>query len=286
MNALSDGLMDKPYVAYIEQDDIIDWNTKDKVNYRNIPLTFNIISAGTIAWFAPSTQASKTIQYSLNDGEWTSITATDSETYINVEAGDVIKFRGDNAAYGGDYGYSSFYSSTAKFDVEGNIMSLIDSTGYTTAETLTGDRNFSSMFSNTHINSAENLVLPATALTEMCYSQMFISSKIIKAPKVIGTSNMTLESNSCNYMFGYCTGLTSSPELPAATLASRCYQSMFEGCENLNNVKCLATNISASNCTVNWLYGVAQSGVFTKKSGVNWPDGYDGIPTGWTVIEE
>ena len=34
-------------------------------------------------------------------------------------------------------------------------------------------------------------------------------------------------------MFSGCTGLTTIPELPATTLASSCYTNMFEGCSSL-----------------------------------------------------
>lgn len=64
---------------------------------------------------------------------------------------------------------------------------------------------------------------------------------------------------------------------------------MFQGCSSLNNVTCLATNISASNCTTDWLSGVASSGTFIKASGMvvgegGWtPNSASGIPSGWTV---
>ena len=86
-------------------------------------------------------------------------------------------------------------------------------------------------------------------------------------------------------MFKGCTSLTTAPELPATTLASGCYNSMFAGCTNLNYIKCLATNISASDCTYNWAYGVASTGIFVKASSMNdWEiDSTNGIPSGWTV---
>lgn len=61
---------------------------------------------------------------------------------------------------------------------------------------------------------------------------------------------------------------------------------MFAGCTNLNYVKCLATDISADYCTINWLDGVAATGTFKKATGMeDWTTGVDGIPTGWTVID-
>lgn len=88
-------------------------------------------------------------------------------------------------------------------------------------------------------------------------------------------------------MFHSCSSLAQAPNLPAATLVNKCYQSMFYGCSSLNEVTCLATDISATDCTASWLNGVASIGTFHKASGMNnWPAGVSGIPSGWTVFEE
>ena len=59
---------------------------------------------------------------------------------------------------------------------------------------------------------------------------------------------------------------------------------MFQGCTSLNYIKCLATNISASNCTTDWVNGVANSGTFVKNPSMSsWRTGNNGIPTNWTV---
>ena len=85
-------------------------------------------------------------------------------------------------------------------------------------------------------------------------------------------------------MFQGCTNLTTAPELPATTLTPSCYESMFQACESLNYIKCLATDISASNCTVNWVLNVPSTGTFVKKASMTrWTTGSNGIPEGWTV---
>ena len=87
-------------------------------------------------------------------------------------------------------------------------------------------------------------------------------------------------------MFNNCTSLTSAPLLPASTLVDFCYSSMFAFCGNLSYIKCLATNFSADGPTIGFTYGVSPTGTFVKKSGANWNTGNNGIPSGWTVIEE
>lgn len=139
-------------------------------------------------------------------------------------------------------------------------MSLLSADGYTAA-TSVGAASFLGLFQyNYHIYShdTKELVLPATMLADGCYSAMFYG----------------------------CDALTRAPELPATTLADHCYESMFYGCSSLNSIICLATDITASDCTNNWLDGVAATGTFTAHdSSVGWTaNSTSGIPSGWTRV--
>jgi hypothetical protein len=97
----------------------------------------------------------------------------------------------------------------------------------------------------------------------------------------------TLADGCYNGMFYGCTSLTTAPALPATRLAAQCYQSMFYGCTNLDYIKCLATYISASYCTNNWVDGVSQYGTFIKNETMqNWTTGVNGIPTTWVVTTD
>jgi hypothetical protein len=61
---------------------------------------------------------------------------------------------------------------------------------------------------------------------------------------------------------------------------------MFSGCTSLNYIKCLATDISASDCTTIWVRNVAATGTFVKDSTMSdWETGNSGIPTDWEVID-
>ena len=127
--------------------------------------------------------------------------------------------------------------------------------------------------------------LPATTLMGDCYNTMFRGcSSLTTAPELPAT---TLAS-SCYYcMFEGCTSLTTAPTLPATTLANYCYQRMFYGCSKLNYIKMLATDKSATNCLEVWVKGVASTGTFVKKPAMNsLPTGVDGIPSGWTVVDD
>ena len=134
------------------------------------------------------------------------------------------------------------------------------------------------------INLIEAPELPAMTLASYCYYAMFSEcTHLTVAPKLPAT---TLSSSCYCGMFYRCISLTEAPNLPATSLVVSCYQGMFNDCRKLNYVKCMATNVNASDCVSGWLYGVASSGTFVKaESMYDWPKGANGIPEGWTVID-
>ena len=270
------------------------------------PLTMEAITAGTIKVEYPQTG----MKYSLNGGDKTTMTET---TTIDVAKGDKVQFYGDGTSinqYYYSWSYTNIAGGSAEVKVYGNIMSLVDETGYASNTTLTGVYAFKQLFKeNTTLTDASGLLLPATTLTMACYDGMFSGcSSLITAPALPATtltaacySNMfsdcsslttapalpatTLASSCYNYMFGNCTSLTTAPVLPAKTLANYCYNCMFSGCSSLNSVTCLATDNNAYEPTSYWLDGVASSGTFTKAKNVSWVTASHGIPYGWTVVE-
>ena len=128
--------------------------------------------------------------------------------------------------------------------------------------------------------------LPATTLAQYCYYAMFQScTSLTTVPEILPAT--TLANYCYQGMFYGCISLTSAPELPATTLAQNCYRGMFDGCTSLNYIKCLATDISATNCTYTWVQNVAATGTFIKADfATSWTTGTDGIPSGWNVYTE
>ena len=125
--------------------------------------------------------------------------------------------------------------------------------------------------------------LPATTLTDMCYQYMFQScNSLTSAPELPAT---TLAHQCYFCMFRDCTSLTTAPELPATTLASSCYGYMFYNCSKLNSITVYANDISATNCTNNWLFRVASSGTFYNYGSAIYDRGPSGIPSGWTEVK-
>ena len=303
----------EPWVSYTEGiGGGVTYNKTKEEKLLGTYLTFNIISSGTIYWKAQNTAYTTSIEYKKNDDEWTTITSNTGSSVpgIPVNTGDVVQIRGNNVTYASNtLRYNTFSGTTAKFEVEGNIMSLIDSQNFATATTLSSSYTFYYLFRNcTGLTSAENLVLPATTLANYCYGNMFSNcTSLTTTPELPAT---TLANSCYEYMFSNCTALTTTPELPAttlvdycysgmfqncrsltttpelpaSTLTNYCYYGMFQGCTNLNHIKCLATDISATDCTSSWVNGVASTGTFVKNPSMSsWTTGINGIPTGWAV---
>lgn len=178
------------------------------------------------------------LQYSKNWDDWTS----DGIASISVEAGDIVRFRGVRS--------DGTISSTAAFDVAGNILSLA-ADDYTTVSTGT----IAGIFKNaTTLESAAKLVLPTT-LQPGCFKEMFSG----------------------------CSALTAIPRLPVQTLVENCYQEMFKGCSSLAYVDCYAKTNLGAGYTTDWLADVAATGTFVKNIDAEWTSGPSGIPVGWEV---
>lgn len=278
-------------------------------DYSRMPLTFEITSNGKITWCSNNNSSTKTIEYSKNSGEWTQITSSTAGTQINVSAGDILQFRGNNDVYSTSGTFNNNGAGgIANHIVYGNIMSLVDSTGYTATTSISANAFEELFYYDTSLTDASNLILPATTLASYCYYRMFYVCNHLTAAPVLPATTLadscykemfqycssletapiicatTVATRSFQYMFRLCPSLTTAPELPATTLAQQCYAGMFTDCESLQYIKCLATDISAHNCTLNWLTGVASSGTFVKAAGMNdWTTGGNGIPEGWTV---
>lgn len=156
-------------------------------------------------------------------------------------------------------GIGTFRVNSNGASLRGNIMSLVYGDDFK-GKTEIQDHQFEALFKGADdLKNAKQLILPSTELTNSCYKDMFNG----------------------------CSGLTTSPDLNASTLEDNCYESMFSGCSSLNNITCLATDISATDCTTNWTNGVAASGTFIKKDSMSsWTTGVNGIPNGWSVLDD
>lgn len=236
------------------------------IDYSKFYLTFEALETGTFTLTIPADVTETQVpgvSYSTDNGKtWTSVQNSSSNVVITTPAipvGGRVLWKSDADTFATSSSVYSHFSSTGKFNVSGNIMSLQYGeffAGHTALKNFA--YTFAFLFRGCKIVSAGNLIMPATTLRSTCYRTLFYQ----------------------------CKNLTTAPVLPAETLGRNCYYSMFNGCTVLNYVKCLATNISASSCTSTWLDGVAATGTFVKSPNMSsWTTGTSGIPSGWTVVD-
>ena len=227
------------------------------------------------------------MKYSKNNGEKENITG-DIEISVQgtLEQLDMVQFYGNSKDYS-----NTKIVSTDNVELSGNIMSLVDEYNFATATTMEG-ASFAGLFAgNTHGINASGLLLPATTLSQDCYSGMFAGcSRMDGGPAELPA--LTLVPGCYSNMFKGCDQImwAATLVLPATELVDRCYFNMFDGCGNLEALICLATTINGTDCTTEWLNGVKPNGTFTKAKGASfWDDPdlgyYDGIPWGWEVNE-
>ena len=294
--AIDNKTLGKPYVALNNQTGTIDWDSKTPTEPKDMYLTIEALSGGTFY------VRNANIGYSVNGADWETTTG---DTALALNQGDEVRFKGTAG------GNSLFFGNTLAFNAYGNIESLEYGDDYKGQTSVKAGSAFASCFKScSGLTDASNLVLPATTLTADCYKNMFgVCTSLTTAPELPATTltvncyafmfdrcrslttapelPATILAQGCyQYMFPDCRSLTTAPELPATTLADYCYYGMFQGCTGLNYIKCLATNISATNCTSNWVYGVAATGTFEKDpSMTGWTTDVNGIPSGWTVVD-
>ena len=257
------------------------------IDYSKEYLTIESLEDGNVIyWNNANSAITTTISASTDNGQtWTAYTSStvgSGTTIATLNTGDKVLLKGINSTYASDIGRYNRFLSTKKYNVYGNIMSLLHGDSFVDKTLLQLSYTFQRLFHNTNVVDASNLILPATTLMTHCYWGMFWGcTNLTTAPELPAT---TLAYSCYGYMFAECTSLTTAPELPATTLTDYCYDGMFYECTSLNSITCLATDISATNCTNAWVSHVAASGTFVKASSMyDWETGGSGIPTNWTV---
>ena len=230
-----------------------------------------------------------TIQWSINNGTtWNSYTSsTSTNPFTTLNTGDKLIIKGNNTQYASadTNNYSNRMLSTKTINMYGNIMSLLYGDNFVGQTILPADYTFCRLFSAGKMVDTSNLILPATTITRSCYRSLLDNnSTLIYTPKILPAT--TLAQKCYTNMFNKAYNIITSPILPALTLAQECYGGLFYYCSKLDNITCLATNISASQCTNQWVYNIKPTGTFTKNSSMtSWTRGQYGIPSGWTVVD-
>lgn len=304
------GQLNKPYVVYQEDTQQIDFNSLSATPNPYFTQYLTMTSQSDFYFsliIRNGAGRSEYYQYSVDGGDWESIQY--GNTSPTFSGGSVVRLRG-NLGYisKGENQQGSFNIGGSGVHVYGNILSIVNGDDFTKNINVI-DYCFAYAFSYCNaITSIENLVLPSMSnncymsmfdycqsltdgrcilpmkiLNTNCYNSMFTGCSVLtQAPELPAT---TLDVGCYQLMFNGCNALVQAPDLPAEKLERFCYEYMFQGCFNLNYIKCLATDISAQECTYGWTNNVQEaSGTFVKNPNMtNWVMGTNGIPNNWTI---
>ena len=255
----------------------------NKVRIKYNYLTFTALEDNCSIGFYnnPDSSVNPTIEYSFDKINWNTLTDN-----VTIENGSKMYCRGLNpngiSGGHGESGYN-YFTGEGKFNVSGDIMSIIDYEN--TPETMVG--TFYNLFGGNidtsrddfvDIVDASGLILSAKILTADCYQRMFSAcismvhgpqikaevlapyccwgmfikcSSLIVAPELPAT---TLAGDCYYSMFSNCTSLTSAPELPATELADYCYFRMFRDCTSLTTAPVLPATVLATECYKEMFY--------------------------------
>lgn len=228
------------------------------------------------------------LEYSLDGGE----TWAPWKYYVeNMVEGDRVYLRSTqvNATWSTNWNkYLRFASddSSERFNVGGDIMTLVDGSGKTNA--IPSRYYFAFLFRQFNVVDASELKLSARSLMGACYNGMFSScTALTTAPKVI--PNVTYFDNGVNYYscFGGCTALTKSPIIKLTSLGSAYgpLRLMFANCTSLNEIEVHLTDWgTGTGPTDGWVSNVAATGTFKCPASLPIIRGISNIPEGWTIV--
>lgn len=206
--------------------------------YDNQYLTFEALEDATFKF-------SSSVYYSIDSGNtWIKLAAnTESPT---ITEGSKIMWKGTLTPQ--SYNGIGTFTATGNFNAMGNPSSLLVGDDFESCTDLTNYISaFCNLFTdNSKLLNAKNIALPATTLSENCYSSMFYGcSNLLTTPKLRA---LKMETGCYSYMFSACTSLTEAPELPSTELAKECYTGMFNLDENIVKVPDLPAVILTEAC--------------------------------------
>ena len=220
---------------------------------KETPLTLQATANGVISISHPKAN----MKYKVgDDGQMQTVTGTD-DVDIYVNEGQTVQFFGNGTsinAYGVEQGYGTYFGSSVPCCIYGNIMSLVDETGFAKATALTADYAFKFLFfgfRNLSNHASRKLVLPAMTMTKRCYDSMFAGCTGLTTAPALPATELAEQ---CYYgMFYGCSSLTAAPELPATELAEGCYYTMFQNCTSLTTAPTLTATKLAMQC-YSWMF--------------------------------
>lgn len=258
--------------GYLIETAVVRQETACALDYLTIePLETGFLLIGDTA----PEEVGNQIQISRDNGatwETISTTSVSPGNIINVTEGQDILLKGYNQTnwtspetkegskfqFESGYYENGVYKACARFNLKGNMMSLVYGDDFRDKFTLESGGTFFFMFQwCKSLISAEKVVLPATTLSEMCYQSLFGGcNNLEKAPLVLPAENLPnrcykgmFEATAIEYapaimgryfgdgccfdMFAGCSSLVEAPEIYAETVGELACHRMFSVCSNM-----------------------------------------------------
>lgn len=199
------------------------------------------------------------IEYSTDGETWVSEPAISTSTHLTLPAGGRLYLRGSNAATALNNNSWRWLQCDVQHSVGGDLTYLLDPSG---APQTVNYSTFLGFFQ--HYNASNTTLIDA--------------SKLILHD--LGTGEIYRNT------FYKCTALVRGPFIDMPVVPVRGLQDMFHDCSSLQEVKCNATNVSALYATSSWMQNVSATGTFYKAASMtSWSRSFNGIPSGWTVVD-
>lgn len=315
--------------------DVIEYNSEDCGYVPPVANYFKITSLAannTITLKNNRRQASaSTFSYSTDNGTtWStfSLSSGQTQTIATLASGDTLMMYGTNTTLGTAYNYGHFFRATGDYEISGELSSLVNGSDVTDTYIASGGsrtNTFAQLFSgDTHLVSAENLLISSTALPNNACNSMFRGcTNLVKAPTTLPSTILgsecyssmfesctslayppaelyftSVQPNSYNRMF--CMSRNSKITTPAMTYTPKMFgnwgsvnpatnnMQMFCGNGSLETIYCYWTNTSGTFGNIaNWVNYTDDTNVtFYKRSTQSFASGVNGIKTGWTVVND
>ena len=243
-------------------------------------LTFTAEEANsTISMSKYGSPPDASLEYSIDGGATWSAFIEGSTTVTLVNVGDQMFLRATSTNYAmcDESSYRRFNLS-GKIAASGSIMYLLDKEG--SPDAVIHDHCFEWLFSSqSSLTSSPDF--PALTLAPYCYRYMFNWCEgLVTAPDILPATTLA---EGCYWdMFSGCTHLAKAPYLPATELAPYCYQYMFNVDYMMNEVKIGYTGNFDSTYFNEWLASTSGTGTFYY-NGSDTTRGSSAIPYDWVV---
>lgn len=263
-------------------------------------LTFTALEATDIGLLESGMTAPNCYYRKATDTGYTQMTTA---TTISLSAGEQVKFYGSNAYWSKDRSKWTKFTSTGKFNISGNVMTLLASGG---TASVSQRYCFRRLFADTHVVDASELTLPSTQYDYMCYGMMQQCPYLQKLP--------VMPTPTHQYVYGYF--CNQCPSLQTATLPTGTYskgytfQGMFQDCsgltavtipaEDITNATAVAllfqrctslqtitfsnmTTLTANYLASDWFDGASSTGTVYAPANRTYADNRLRLPSGWSV---